>query len=169
MPESAALAGRLNIVKKGWRARRASQKPAGGILCARSDKISKAILRDACWRFACAGKTETHPNWKCARSRGQPTKNSQAAQRFALLALGRAWTLLGSRKNSKPEKCSTRSVPQNPQRPVHPIKMAGHHFSRRDTICVLRTLCWHAFDFMTRCLKQDNAANLTKLLHELNY
>ena len=27
------------------------------------------------------------------------------AQRFALLALGRAWTLLGSRKNSKPEKC----------------------------------------------------------------
>jgi hypothetical protein len=27
------------------------------------------------------------------------------AQRLALLGLGRAWTLLGSRKNSKPEKC----------------------------------------------------------------
>ena len=27
------------------------------------------------------------------------------AQRFALLALGRTWTLFGSRKNSKPEKC----------------------------------------------------------------
>ncbi len=27
------------------------------------------------------------------------------AQRFALPACGRAWTLLGSRKNPKPEKC----------------------------------------------------------------
>jgi hypothetical protein len=31
--------------------------------------------------------------------------NISTAQRFALLALGRAWTLFGSRKNSKPEKC----------------------------------------------------------------
>jgi hypothetical protein len=29
----------------------------------------------------------------------------EVAQRFALLALGQVWTLLGSRKNSKPEKC----------------------------------------------------------------
>jgi hypothetical protein len=42
---------------------------------------------------------------------------SRAAQRFALLALGRAWTLLGSSINSKPEKCL--KMPQNPQRPVH--------------------------------------------------
>jgi len=42
-----------------------------------------------------------------------------AAERFALLALGRAWTLLGSRKNSKPEKCS--KMPQNPQRQVHAL------------------------------------------------
>jgi len=35
-----------------------------------------------------------------------------AAQRFALLALGRAWILFGSRENSKPEKCSkSRTVP----------------------------------------------------------
>ncbi len=42
-----------------------------------------------------------------------------AAQRFALLALGRAWILFGSRKNSKPEKCL--KMPQNPQRPVHAL------------------------------------------------
>jgi len=40
------------------------------------------------------------------------------AQRFALPACGRAWTMLGSRKNPKPEKCS--KMPQNPQRQVHP-------------------------------------------------
>jgi hypothetical protein len=42
-----------------------------------------------------------------------------AAERLALLALGRAWTLLGSRKNSKPEKCS--KMPQNPTRQVHAV------------------------------------------------
>jgi len=42
-----------------------------------------------------------------------------ASQRLALLALGRAWTLLGSRKNSKPEKCS--KMPQNPTRQVHAV------------------------------------------------
>jgi hypothetical protein len=42
-----------------------------------------------------------------------------AAQRSALLALGRAWILLGSGKNSKPEKYSKK--PQNPQRPVHAL------------------------------------------------
>jgi hypothetical protein len=43
----------------------------------------------------------------------------EASQRLALLALGQAWTLLGSRKNSKPEKCLKK--PQNPQRPVHAV------------------------------------------------
>jgi hypothetical protein len=41
------------------------------------------------------------------------------AQRFALLAGGRAWILFESRKNSKPEKCL--KMPQNPQRPVHAL------------------------------------------------
>jgi hypothetical protein len=35
------------------------------------------------------------------------------------MALGRAWTMLGSRKNSKPEKCS--KMPQNPTRQVHAL------------------------------------------------
>jgi len=43
----------------------------------------------------------------------------QPAQRFALLALGRAWTLFGSRKNSKPEKCS--KMAENPTCPVHAL------------------------------------------------
>ena len=43
----------------------------------------------------------------------------QPAQRFALLALGRAWTLPGSRKNLKPENALR--MPQNPQRPVHAV------------------------------------------------
>jgi hypothetical protein len=42
-----------------------------------------------------------------------------ASQRFALLALGRAWILFESRKNSKPEKYL--KMPQNPQRPVHAL------------------------------------------------
>ena len=41
------------------------------------------------------------------------------AHRFTLLALGRAWILLGSRKNLKPEKCS--KMRQNLQRPVHAV------------------------------------------------
>jgi hypothetical protein len=41
------------------------------------------------------------------------------AQRFALLALGRAWILFRSRKNSKPEKCLKMAT--NPQRPVHAL------------------------------------------------
>ena len=41
------------------------------------------------------------------------------AQRFALPACGRAWTMLGSRKNSKPEKCL--KMPQNPTRQVHAV------------------------------------------------
>jgi hypothetical protein len=36
-----------------------------------------------------------------------------------VVALGRAWTLLGSRENSKPEKCL--KTAQNPQRPVHAL------------------------------------------------
>jgi hypothetical protein len=41
------------------------------------------------------------------------------AERFALPACGRAWTMLESRKNSKPEKCS--KMPQNPTRQVHAL------------------------------------------------
>ncbi len=69
MPERRALAGKLNPVKKGWRARRASQKPARGMPCAGSDKISTATLPDACGRLRFAGcaKTlnlETRKSWK---------------------------------------------------------------------------------------------------------
>jgi len=42
-----------------------------------------------------------------------------STQRFALLALGQAWTLLGSSINSQPEKCL--KIAQNPQRPVHAL------------------------------------------------
>lgn len=44
--------------------------------------------------------------------RTRNAQNHNEAQRLALLALGRAWTLLGSRKNSKPEKCL--KMRQNP-------------------------------------------------------
>jgi hypothetical protein len=40
-------------------------------------------------------------------------------QRFALLALGRAWSMFGSRKKPKQEKCL--KMAQNPQRPVHAL------------------------------------------------
>jgi len=46
-----------------------------------------------------------------------------ATQRLALLALGRAWILFGSRENSKPE--NYRKMPQNPQRPVHALLGGG--------------------------------------------
>jgi hypothetical protein len=62
-------------------------------------------------------------------------------------ALGRAWILFESRK--KPKRENYRKKPQNPQRPVHLVRIAGHPFSRKDTWRVLRTLCWHAFDFKT--------------------
>ena len=58
------------------------------------------------------------------------TTISTSAQRFALLAGGRAWTMLGSRENSKPEKCS--KMPQNPTCPVHLVMMAGDHFPREN-------------------------------------
>ena len=41
------------------------------------------------------------------------------AQRFALPACGRAWKMLGSRKNPKPEKCL--KMPQTPTRRVHAL------------------------------------------------
>jgi len=37
-----------------------------------------------------------------------------AAQRFAIPAGGRAWTMFGSKENSKPEKCL--KIAQTPQR-----------------------------------------------------
>jgi hypothetical protein len=48
---------------------------------------------------------------------------SLAAQWFALLALGRARTLLRSRKNLKPEECLKTAM--NPRRPVHALLGAG--------------------------------------------
>ena len=54
------------------------------------------------------------------------------SQQLAFLASGRAWTLLGSRENSKRGKCS--KMPQNPTRHGHPRKMAGHLISRKDAI-----------------------------------
>ena len=61
------------------------------------------------------------------------------------MALRRAWTLLESRKNSKPEKYL--KTAQTPQRPVHAV-LGG------------LLLC------KTQSMKKDYAANLTKLLHE---
>jgi len=52
-------------------------------------------------------------------SNEQITGFGTAAQRLALPACGRAWTLLESRKNSKPEKCL--KMPQNPTRQVHAL------------------------------------------------
>ena len=43
----------------------------------------------------------------------------QVTLRFALPACGRAWTMLGSRKNSKRGKCL--KMPQNPTRQVHAL------------------------------------------------
>jgi hypothetical protein len=56
----------------------------------------------------------------------------EAAQRFALLALGQAWILFGSRENSKPE--NYRKMPQNPQRPVHAL--LGGVFGNSLLICL---------------------------------
>jgi hypothetical protein len=51
-----------------------------------------------------------------------PARNAKlrlAHQRFALLALGQAWTLLGSRKNPKPGKSS--KIRTLPTRPLHAV------------------------------------------------
>jgi len=46
--------------------------------------------------------------------------------------------MLGSRKNSKPEKCL--KMPQNPTRQVHPGRCTSHHFLQekqgRETMCL---------------------------------
>jgi len=44
------------------------------------------------------------------------------AQRLALAACGRVWTLFESRKNPKPEKCL--KMPQNPTRQLHALLAA---------------------------------------------
>jgi hypothetical protein len=72
-----------------------------------------------------------------------------ASQRFALPACGRAWILLGSRKNSKRGKCS--KMPQNPTRQVHAL-LAGfvqdalindqNHRYKTDTI-IARTFAFY--------------------------
>jgi hypothetical protein len=57
------------------------------------------------------------------RVRSLASHPSSDAERFALPACGRAWIMLGSRKNSKREKCSKK--PQNPTRQVHAL--LGNH------------------------------------------
>jgi hypothetical protein len=69
LPESGALAGEFNTLMSYWQVKREPQKLAGGIPCVGSDKISKAILPDACGRLRFAGcaKTlnlETRKSWK---------------------------------------------------------------------------------------------------------
>ena len=76
---------------------------------------------------------------------------SRAAQRFALLALGRAWTMFGSRKNSKPEKCS--KMPQNPQRPVHALL---GRFCKTVLNFILDSRIMVAHDLPTNILKAEN-------------
>ncbi len=58
---------------------------------------------------------------------------TSSAQRYALLAAGWAWTMFGSRRNSKPEKCLKTAT--NPRRPVHVLlgssisnSQCGHYF-----------------------------------------
>jgi len=63
---------------------------------------------------------------------------SLAAQRFALLAGGRAWTMLGSRRNSKPEKCL--NMVTNPTCPVHAV------LARQDDLPMLDIMLHHHFD-----------------------
>lgn len=53
-------------------------------------------------------------------------------ERFALPACGRAWILLGSRKNSKREKCL--KMPQNPTRQVHAL-LATFLLKKTQMIC----------------------------------
>ena len=53
----------------------------------------------------------------------------EAGSPFPVVAVGRAWILLESRKNSKPEKCSKK--PQNPHRPLHAL-FGGSRF-KNDT------------------------------------
>jgi hypothetical protein len=52
-----------------------------------------------------------------------------------VVAVGRAWILFGSRKNSKPEKCS--KMPQNPHRPLHALLARLLGLGRRKLIRML--------------------------------
>ena len=47
--------------------------------------------------------------------------------RFALLVLGRAWTLFESRKNSKPEKCSKTPHAAKRQTPASSARFVGQN------------------------------------------
>jgi hypothetical protein len=69
----------------------------------------------------------------------------EASQRLALPACGRAWTLLGSRENSKREKCL--KMPQSPTRQVHAV--LGNLAPARTTT------------------ENQNHANLTRFYNEL--
>ena len=54
------------------------------------------------------------------------TDDSVAVQRCALLAGGRAWTLLGSSISLKPENCLKMAT--NPTCPVHAVLARFHHW-----------------------------------------
>jgi len=54
----------------------------------------------------------------------------RAAQQIALLALGRAWTLLGSRENPKRRIREMLENATESHTSGAPKKMAGHHFRR---------------------------------------
>ena len=78
---------------------------------------------------------------------------ARSTQRFALLALGRAWTLLGSRKNSKRGKCS--KMPQNPTRQVHAL-LARYFFARYYFIISLLTCLYNlVYKIIFRYNKHD--------------
>jgi hypothetical protein len=72
--------------------------------------------------------------------------NWRNAQRFALLALGRVWTLLESRKNPKPEKCL--KMPQNPQRPVHAM-LGGNTIYHNLILLGISGMVHNQFDTLT--------------------
>ncbi len=88
------------------------------LFCGKS-YVAKIVYPASGWQATSSSRTMTGPN-----------------VRRALLY---AWTRFRSRKNSMPEKCL--ELPQNPQRPVHHIMVAGHHFFERSLIRVLRTRC----------------------------
>src|SRR6266511_43173 len=73
--------------------------------------VSLRLLVDFCVSFF--GLIETSSIMIVVEAKFSPT------QRFALLAGGRAWTMLGSRKNSKPENYL--KLPQDPTCPVHAV------------------------------------------------
>ena len=79
------------------------------------------------------------------------TRRGRKIQRQALLALGRAWTLFGSRKNPKPEKCL--KIAQNPQRPVHAL-FGG--------VLILNIMQWTKCDYTEKQKRYTEASEIEK-------